>query len=47
MKYPNAVRDGIARAQICPLTKVPLRESGDELRSIREKLDLHTARVVA
>ena len=47
MKYANAVRNGIAGAEICPLMKVPLRESGNELRSICEKLYLHTARVVA
>jgi hypothetical protein len=45
MKYANAVRDGIAGAEICPLAKVPLRESGNELRSICEKLNLHTARL--
>jgi len=45
MKYANAVRDGIAGAEICPLAKVPLRESGNELSSICEKLNLHTARL--
>jgi len=45
MKQADAVGDGIARAEICPLAKVPLRESRNELRPICEKLDLHTVRV--
>jgi len=47
MKKANAVSDGIAWAEICPLAKVPFRESGDKLRPICQKFDLHTARVVA
>jgi hypothetical protein len=46
LKKANAVGDGIAWTEICPLAKVPLRESGNELRPICEKLDLHTAYVV-
>ena len=45
MKQADAVGDGIARTEICPLAKVPLRESRNELRPICEKLDLRTARV--
>ncbi len=47
MKQVNTVGDGIAGAQICPLAKVPLRESRNELGPICEKLDLHPAREVA
>ena len=46
MKEGNAIGDRIAGAQISPLVEMPLRESGNELRPICEKLDFHTTRSV-